>query len=383
MLKKLLLIICISLLLSPAAINAQNTAEESFLNQTEDLASPIQNIFPAEVVKILEEQETSGQDGKPFKQQNLELKGLEGELKDKTILVEGIGAPESTLKNIYRVGDRVSIQATADENGNTAYFITDYIRTGSLKWLAIIFVIFLLAVGRWKGLRSLISLALSFFVIMKYILPQIMGGADPVITTLFGSFAILLVVIYLTEGFNRKAHVAVFSILLSLIATIIISYIFVNLTRLTGLADEEASFLVGFGNQIINFKGLLLAGIIIGALGVLDDTVISQITAVEEIKSTSSGISKTEVFKRAMNIGVSHISAMTNTLFLAYAGASLPLLILFLSGQSAFSSATQALNNEALATEIVRTLTGSIGLILSMPLTTLFSVWWVGGRKAG
>ncbi|MFA6394216.1 MAG: YibE/F family protein [Patescibacteria group bacterium] len=348
-----------------------------FLAPTHTLAAPIQNIFSAEVVRILEEKDVAGENGEIFKQQDIELRALDGELKGKTINYEGIGGPESVVKNIYKAGDRVSVQATADEADNLQYFITDYVRTPSLAWLAIIFVISLLAVGRFKGLRSLISLALTFAVIMKYILPQIMDGADPVITTLIGAFVILLSVIYLTEGFNRKAHLAVLSILLSLVATVAISYIFVNLAHLTGLADEEASFLAGFGSRIVNFQGLLLAGIIIGALGVLDDMVISQITAVEEITNSTSGQSRMEIFKKSMNIGVSHISSMTNTLFLAYAGASLPLLILFLTGQSAFASASQALNNEALATEIIRTLSGSIGLILSMPLSTLLAVWLI------
>jgi uncharacterized membrane protein len=371
MLKKIFFITLFILFLAPVCL-----AQEDIASGNKETA-PIQNIFSAEVVKILEEKDVAGEDGKIFKQQNLELRALDGELKGQTINYEGIGAPESTVKNIYKLGDRVSVQATADENGDVAYFITDYVRTGSLAWLAIIFVISLLAVGRFKGFRSLISLALTFVVIMKYILPQIMDGADPVITTLIGSFVILLMIIYITEGFNRAAHVSVLSILLSLTATIALSYFFVEAARLTGLANEEASFLAGFESQIVNFKGLLLAGIIIGALGVLDDVVIAQITAVEEIISAGEGLGRMETFNKAMKIGISHISAMTNTLFLAYAGASLPLLILFLTGQSAFASASQALNNEALATEIVRTLAGSIGLILSMPLSTILAVWLI------
>ena len=132
--------------------------------------------------------------------------------------------------------------------------------------------------------------------------------------------------------------------------------------------------LVNLGDKITNFKGLLLAGIIIGALGVLDDVVISQVASVEQLFHTDPHQSKKELFKKSYKIGVSHISSMTNTLFLAYAGVSLPLLILFTSGQSAFSSWQQLIGNEQIATEIIRTLSGSIGLILSVPISTILAV---------
>ena len=149
---------------------------------------------------------------------------------------------------------------------------------------------------------------------------------------------------------------------------------FICLSKLTGITSEEVSYLATIGATTVNFKGLVLAGIIIGALGVLDDVVISQITTVEQLAGADNNISKRELFKRAYKVGVSHISSMTNTLFLAYAGASLPLLILFVSGQSVFTGWLQVINNEAIATEIVRTIVGSIGLILSVPIATYLAV---------
>ncbi|NTU99009.1 YibE/F family protein, partial [Candidatus Falkowbacteria bacterium] len=232
-----------------------------------------------------------------------------------------------------------------------------------------------LAVGGFKGLRSLLSLVLSFFVIMDFIIPKILAGSDPVLITVAGSFFILIFIIYLTEGFNRLAHISVLSIFLSLLTTVLLSWFFVDITKLSGLATEDASFLIGLGNGDISFQGLLMAGIIIGALGVLDDVVISQVAAVSELYITDSTLSRWDLFSRAYKVGVSHISSMTNTLFLAYAGASITLLILFSSGQSGFSSWGQAVNNEMIATEIVRTLAGSIGLILAVPISTYLAVW--------
>ena len=341
-----------------------------------------EKIFSAAIVKIKEEKLTTMPEGDIVKQQNLEIRGIDGDYKDKTLEINGIGDPNGTNKNIYEVGDKVSIEASFDESGAVKFYITDYIRTGGLKWLAIIFIFSLLIIGRWKGVRSLVSLFITFFVMMKYIIPKIMDGADPIITTIIGSFIILLAIIYITDGFKKNSHIAAISISISLLSTVVISWIFVEATKLSGLANEEASFLVGQQNiNITNFKGLLLAGIIIGALGVLDDVVLSQITAVQEIKAAGRNIKGLELFKRAYNVGIAHISSMTNTLFLAYAGASLPLLILFTSGKSSFSSYSQALNNELLATEIVRTLAGSIGLILAVPISTLLAVWWYNKER--
>jgi len=158
---------------------------------------------------------------------------------------------------------------------------------------------------------------------------------------------------------------------------VVISKIFIQFAYLTGLSGEDAISLISLGGNLVNFQGLLLAGVIIGALGVLDDVVISQIVTVEKLIETDSTQSKKTVFKKAYEVGTSHISSMTNTLFLAYAGASLPLLLFFVSGESAFSSWGQVVNNEQIATEIVRTLAGSIGLILAVPISTWIGVSWM------
>lgn len=151
---------------------------------------------------------------------------------------------------------------------------------------------------------------------------------------------------------------------------------FVKIARLTGVAGEEALFLLNIQNTSIDLQGLLLAGVIIGALGVLDDVAISQVSTVEQIILANPNQSEKELFKKAYNVGISHIASMTNTLFLAYAGVSLPLPILFVSGESAFANWSQALNTELISTDIIRTFSGSIGIILSVPITTFISAWW-------
>lgn len=330
-------------------------------------------IIQAMVIEVVRQQGNVTGDGTTAMQQDLKLLGLEGEFQGKVMTYFGIGNVDVIKKNIYKVGDKVLVLASIDDRGEYRYYVTDYVRTTSLLYLFIVFVAILFAVSGLKGLRALVSLAFSFLVIMKYIVPQILDGADPVVVTVIGSFIILFAIIYFTEGFTKEAHIGLASIFISLLITIFLSWLFVNMSMLSGAASEEVSFLVGIGARAINFKGLLLAGIIIGALGVLDDIVIAQVAAVRELAETDARLSRWELFRKAYSIGISHISSMTNTLFLAYAGASLAILILFSSGTSGYNTWTQAVNNEILATEIVRTLAGSVGLILAVPISTLIA----------
>jgi len=337
--------------------------------------------FKAEVTKVTTQEENILPDGTEVIQQNLLLRGMDGGYKNKEVEFNGIGGFDVVGKNIYKEGDKVLVVESFDAEGNSVFYVTDYVRTGAIFWLSVAFVLFLLAVGGFKGLRSIISLVLTFVVIIKYIIPQILSGADPIFVTIIGSFLILLIIIYVTEGFQKLSHISIVSIFFSLLITVFVSWFFVELAKLTGVFSEDISYLVNIGGDVINFKGLLLAGIIIGTLGVLDDVVIAQAATVEEISKANLAFSRKEVFKRSYKVGISHIASMTNTLFLAYAGVSLPLLILFLSGKSAFASWTQIINNEAITTEIVRTLSGSIGLILAVPISTLIATWWYKKQK--
>lgn len=338
-------------------------------------------MFEARVVEVLDQVENALEDGSLAEQQNVKLIGLTGEFAGKEVEFAGIGDYDVVKKNIYKERDRVLVVASFDETGIATFYITDYVRSNSLLYLTVLFIFILVIIGGIKGLRSIISLTVTFLVVVKYILPQILNGANPLTVTIIGSLLILLSVIYITEGFKKRSHIAVVSILISLVLTIVISKIFILFAHLSGLSGEEAISLVSLGGSFINFQGLLLAGIIIGALGVLDDVVISQIVTVEKLVEVDSSRNRKEIFKKAYEVGTSHISSMTNTLFLAYAGASLPLLLFFVSGESAFSSWGQVINNEQIATEIVRTLAGSIGLILAVPISTGIAVYLIANSK--
>ncbi len=204
-------------------------------------------------------------------------------------------------------------------------------------------------------------------------MPQILNGRDPFLISLLGGLFIMTTIIYLTEGWKKKSHLAILSVFLSLTFTLILSIIFTKLTRLTGLAQEEAVFLIGIGQVEINFRGLLLAGMIIGAIGVLDDIIVGQIESVARIKEANPKLPPKKVFNLAYKIGNTHLGAIINTLFLTYAGAALPLLLLFVLNREVGLSFERAINTEAVTTEIVRTLVGSIGVIASMPIATFLA----------
>lgn len=347
----------------------QAAADQQSLNQQD-------SFFRAKVMEVLEEKETKLPSGRNTVQQNLKLKGLEGEYQGKEVVFKGIREFEVVSSQIYQKGDKVLVAASEDAGGEEHFYVVAPARTNFLWLLAGLFILIILAAVRWKGLRSLISLGITLFIIAGYIIPQIVAGSNPVVITLIGSFLALLAIIYITEGWNAKSHLAVGSIFLSLIFTLLLSWGFIELAQLTGITGEETGLLLGSMQAGINFQGLLLAGIVIGSLGVLDDMVISQIATTEEIYKANNYLTRPKLFKKAYRVGSSHISSMVNTLFLAYAGASLPLLILFTNSQGPFSSWLHVVNTEAIATEVVRTLCGSIGLVLAVPLATGLAVWY-------
>lgn len=328
------------------------------------------SIFKARVSEIVDVTEKTRENGSTFKQQNLKLIGLEGDWLGKEIIYNGISDIEVTNINFYKVGDKVLIDRQVDQSGENVFYIADFVRNGYLYLLFIIFIIVVLAVGKTKGLKALISLFLSFVVIIKFILPQILSGQDPFLISLIGGLIMLGAIIYITEGFKLKSHITIVSVLISLSITLLLSLLFTALTKLSGLAQEETMFLIGAGNIEINFQGLLLAGFIIGAIGVLDDIIVGQIEAVEQIKQANPALSVKKTFSLAYKIGNTHIGAIVNTLFLAYAGAALPLLLLFVLNQNSGLRFDQLINTEIISTEIVRTLVGSIGVIISMPIAT-------------
>ena len=270
----------------------------------------------------------------------------------------------------FRAGQRVQL-AVLEQPGQPPYYnIRDLERTRPMLLLVALFVLAVVAFGRWQGVRSLLGLGLSFLVIVGFVVPAILRGRSPVPVALVGAMAIMLVSLYLAHGPGRKTTAAVVGTALALGLTAALAAAFVGVAALTGLASEDAlnaSFAVGG----LSLRGLLLAGIILGGLGVLDDVTVSQASLVFELRRADPAAGFGELVRGSLAVGRDHVAATVNTLFLAYVGASLPLLVLFVSGGQALGTVATA---EAVAVEVVRTLCGSVGLIAAVPLTTLLAV---------
>jgi len=346
--------------------------------QTEVVREPVkEETLEARIEKILEEKqiEPVGIDNLQL-YQKLELLVTKGSLKDKKIVVENGNLPIANLQK-YEVGNKVVVTKGKDFKGNDTFYITDYVRRQALFWLFVIFVIVAVAIGRWQGMTSLVGMGISFLVIFKLILPKILSGSDPVQIAILGSLVIIPATFLLSHGVNKKTGIAIIGTLISLIITGILANAFVEASKLTGFASEEAGFLQAYKPGFINIKGLLLAGIIIGVLGVLDDITISQSAIVQQLKAANPKLKADELYKKAMVVGKDHIASMVNTLVLVYTGAALPLLLLFIDNPHPFS---EVVNYEIIADEVVRTLVGSIGLILAVPITTFIAVIMAGEK---
>lgn len=337
----------------------------------ETVGSDVQEeTLEAKVTEILDEKMMKPEFGDEEQlYQKIRLLVTKGSLKDKEIIIESGNVPSVNLPK-YKVGDKVIVSYTKDLEGNDTFYITDFIRRDSLLYLFIIFVILTSIIGKLRGVTSLVGMVISFAIIFVFILPKILSGSDPVLVAIIGSVFIIPVTFYLSHGLNKKTSIAIVGTLIALIITGILAGIFVEVSKLTGFASEEAGFLQVAKGNLVNIKGLLLAGIIIGVLGVLDDITVSQSAIVFQLKKANPKMKFEEIFKRAMDVGQDHISSMVNTLILVYTGAALPLLLLFIDNPHPFS---EVINYEIVADEVVRTLVGSIGLILAVPITTLLS----------
>jgi uncharacterized membrane protein len=324
----------------------------------------------ARVTEIIEEGEIDlGGTIQRYQIARVEL--LEGEYQG-IVMEMDYGRRQILSNNIYlEAGDEILVTIGARPDGVLTVYFADFLRIDSILLLAAIFALTILIISRWKGLRSLVSMALSLTIIIGYIIPQILAGEDPLRVSIAGSIVLLTVTLYLTYGWNIKTHAAVSSMVLVLLITGALAGIFVIVTRLTGSGDENALFLLQMLNMQINLRGLLLGGMIIGALGVLDDLVTTQASAVFELHHANPSLGFGQLFRSAMRIGQDHVAATVNTLVLAYAGASLPMLLMFSLGRGDYGT---LINFEFVAEEIVRTLVGSLGLVAAVPLTTAIAI---------
>jgi uncharacterized membrane protein len=325
--------------------------------------------MPGRVVEVLEEGTIELYDGTSQPYQRLVVRVDGGSMVGQEIVVEEGAANIISEERLFKRGDRIFLERAVGPEEDR-FYISDVMRLGPLLAILSLFIALVVVVGRWKGLRSLGGSLFSLAVIFAFILPQIVAGRSPVGVSIVGSILMLSVSTYLTYGVNLKAHAAIAGMFLSLTLTGVLAWLFVGWTRLSGLGMEESAFLVmAFGSDI-NLRGLVLGGIIIGSLGVLDDICVGQASAVFELISANPELSWLDLFRSVLNIGTDHIAAMVNTLLLAYVGGAMPLMLAFTIYQE---SLLRRINREPIAEEIVRTLAGSAGLVLAVPITGLIA----------
>lgn len=295
---------------------------------------------------------------------------------------EAIVTPDATRH--YTVGQKVVVAYSPKAPKDLQYSVTDVDRTFPMWVLAAIFALAVVVVGRLRGVLALVALVVSFGVLTLFILPAILQGSNPLVVAVVGGSAIMLVALYMCHGLTARTSVAVLGTLASLLLIGLLGSLFIGWALLTGNTDDQTGLVHGLYPDI-EIRGLLLAGVIIGSLGVLDDVTVTQTAAVWELKEADPSASRRKLYGAAMRIGRDHIASVVNTLVLAYAGAALPLLLLFSIAQSSVGTVA---TSEVVAEEVVRTLVGSIGLVASVPLTTLLAVLVVSadrdaGRPAG
>ncbi len=328
-----------------------------------------QTIEKAQVVTVANEREIviPGTDTKT-KTQTIRVLVLEGAEKDVTLTVENDYAQ-------LKVGDVFYLRHTHEDGGADLYSVADPYRLNVLWALSVLFFVLVVFVGGFQGVRGVVSLTGSLLLIFYVLLPSILKGYSPILVSISVSSLIIIVGSYITHGFNRTTTAAVFGMIATVVIVGGIGYMAVYGAHLSGYSSEESTYLTFSSRGSIDLIGLVFGGIMIGLLGVLYDIAIGQAVSVEELlRAGKESMNKRMVFLRAMRIGREHIGALVNTLAIAYVGAALPLLLLF---RTTDASISYTLNSELFATEIIRILTGSIGLILAVPITTLIAVYFI------
>ena len=263
-------------------------------------------------------------------------------------------------------GEHIRLIRQVDQQGTTSYAFYDYERTWPLIGLAAAFVLVIVAVARWRGLRALVGIVVAFLVLVVFLLPALRDGAPAVPAAVVASAAILYAVIYLAHGVSLRTSAALLGTLTSLLLAAVLSWAAIELAHLTGLSEDQNNEVAAYLGHV-SITGLLLAGFIIGSLGVLNDVTVTQASTVFELAGVSETASRRQIFTSAMRVGRDHIASTVYTLVLAYAGSSLPLLLLF---SVAGRSLGDVLTSESVAIEVARSAVGGIALALSVPLTT-------------
>jgi len=276
-----------------------------------------------------------------------------------------LAIPAAETSPTFAVGEHVVLDHRPDAEPAFRYSYYDRQRRPILLAVALLFAIVVVVLGRLRGFAALIGLGITVVVLLQFVVPAIIDGRSPVLVAIVGASAVSYVGLYLAHGFNKMATVALLGTLAALALTTVLSWIALGIAQLSGFASDESYIITMVGR--IDISGLILAGVVLGTVGAVDDVTVTQASAVWELQRARPGMSHLELFRAGLRVGRDHVASMVNTLLLAYAGASMPLLIFFVLSNQSLGT---VMNSEVVATEVLRTLIGSIGVVAAVPLTT-------------
>lgn len=366
--KKLILLHVIFFLLFPSPIFSMDISSEQETFQKdyyEEFSEPV--MAKGKIIDLIYE----GEDAYGFFQQVFAAKILQGPYKGQTVEVHNAFSGNPAMDLAIAPGDKVILALEVIDDQIVGAYPQDFYREFHIYLLIVIFVVLLIVIGRLKGLKAVITLGITILLIAKVMLPAMLKGYDPLLLAILTSVLVTTLTIFVIAGFTSKSIATIIGTTGGVIVAALISLWAGKAAKLTGLSGQEAQMLMCVAEDIgFNFKNLLFAGIIIGALGAVMDVSMSIASAMEEIKANNPSISYKKLIQSGMNVGRDVMGTMSNTLILAYTGTSIPLLLLFLSYQQSF---LKIINMDFIATEFVRALSGSIGLIFAIPITAFIS----------
>jgi len=369
----LLLLVIFSIFLTSCNNENRYTIEQWEKIEEQRLKEAQEEIqYRGKVLDIISDETQKLEGGLESRLQILEVKITNGAFKNEIIEVENYIDPNSAYNIIVNKGDGIFLITEVDKEGHiTVAYVTEIIKDKYLIFLTVAFIITLILVGRFKGLKAAITLALTAIAVVKILLPLILKGYNPILISAVISIGIIIITLTIIGGFNRKTLSTIIGTSGGIFIAGILALIFGSLSKLTGLSSEEARMLMFIPQEIdFNFRGLLFSGIILASLGAVMDVSMSISSSMFEVIKIDPTIKKNDLMSAGMSVGCDIIGTMSNTLILVYIGSSLPLMLLFMAYDISF---IEIVNKDMIASEIIRALAGSIGLILAIPITVLVS----------
>lgn len=250
------------------------------------------------------------------------------------------------------------------------YSFLDFERRAPLVWLLVAFALLVVLLARRQGARALVALLASLALVVAFVVPAILAGSSPALVALAGGLGVMIATTVITYGVGVKSQAAMLGTTASLLLIAGLAALAIEAAQITGFSSEEALLVQGRQGEALSLQGLVLAGVVIGALGVLDDVTVSQASTILALRRANPLYGLGTLFREGLTVGRDHLGATVNTLVLAYVGAALPTLLIFSTNGVGLA---EGVNREPVATQVVAMLVGSIGLIAAVPLTTLLA----------